>query len=586
MTKYKGSLELNWINKDKSLLYEIDEEEGMGVKPVWVEKDDIRVSEPRILKLKEEYGDPDNDNMLIKGDNLLALKTLVEDFKNRDEKDKVKCIYIDPPFNTGSAFEHYDDNLEHSQWLTMVKDRLVLLKKVLREDGAIFIHIDYQEIGYLIPLMDEIFGRYNFVQLISVKAASPAGFKTVNPGPIDVTEYILFYTKNKPKFEFTKLHVPIFYDQNYNLLIKNPMEHPSNWEFESIISAIYRREKIPDWDNLQKAWRHAERKWGRNWKIIRESFIAEYAIENAHRLVSIRDPHKPTDSLKEKLEESRKNPNTVLVFERDGYSPLHLYNGGSLAFYKNKVKTVDGRETATQLLTDFWDDISWAGIAREGNVKFKNSKKPEKLIKRIILMTAKPGEIVLDSFLGSGTTAAVSHKMLNRWIGIELGNHADTHCLKRLKKVVSGKDKSGISKDEDINWKGGGGFRYYVIGNSIIKDLDMNWDMTLSEMSRAVFMNFDYSMIDGDTHRLEADGDEFYLGKQKGGIAICLVTKSTKIIRRKELNKLIKYLFKKYPNQKVTIFTNMGVAVKPEELGDKLDVRKIPESILKKYRMV
>jgi len=199
-------------------------------------------------------------------------------------------------------------------------------------------------------------------------------------------------------------------------------------------------------------------------------------------------------------------------------------------------------------------------------------------------MSSEEGDIVLDCFAGSGTTPASAHKMKRRWIAIEMGNQAKTHCLKRLSNVTKGKDKSGITPL--VNWQGGGGFRYYEVGESIIKDLDMNWDMTLEEMSRAVFMNFDYSMIEGETHQLDVDGDECHLGKQKGGIAICLVTKSTKIIRRTELNKLIKALSKKYPNQKVTIFTNMGVAVKPEELSDKLDVRKIPESILKKYRMV
>lgn len=217
MTKYKGSLELNWINKDKSLLFEIDEEEGMGVKPVWVEKDDILVSEPRILKLKGEYGDPDNENMLIKGDNLLALRTLVEEFKNRDEKDKVKCIYIDPPFNTGSAFEHYDDNLEHSQWLTMMRDRLVLLKQLLREEGVILIHIDAREVSYLKVLLDEVFGRNNMISLLTVKVKDPAGVGQESP-IFDICEYILCYAKDFQKakndiiekaYEYIEIEEPV-----------------------------------------------------------------------------------------------------------------------------------------------------------------------------------------------------------------------------------------------------------------------------------------------------------------------------------------------------------------------------------------
>src|SRR3989344_4681409 len=153
--KFKGSLTLDWINKDKSLYYEIDESEGRGIKPVWVDKNDIRVSEPRILNFIKSYGDESGENMLIRGDNLLVLRTLVEQFKSRDEKDKVKCIYIDPPYNTGNAFDKYDDNLKHSEWLTMMRDRLVLLKKLMRKDGTVFVQVDQEEQAYLKMLMDE-----------------------------------------------------------------------------------------------------------------------------------------------------------------------------------------------------------------------------------------------------------------------------------------------------------------------------------------------------------------------------------------------------------------------------------------------
>jgi len=182
--EFKGSLSLNWINKDKSLYYEIDENEGRGIKPVWVDKEDIRVSEPRILNFVKSYGGEDSENLLIRGDNLLVLRTLVEQFKNKPEKDKIKCIYIDPPYNTGNAFDKYDDHLKHSEWLTMMRDRLQLLRRLLRKDGAIFVQIDYIEVAYLKAIMDEIFGRNNFIQMINVKTAAPAGFKTVNPGPV------------------------------------------------------------------------------------------------------------------------------------------------------------------------------------------------------------------------------------------------------------------------------------------------------------------------------------------------------------------------------------------------------------------
>jgi adenine-specific DNA-methyltransferase len=254
-----------------------------------------------------------------------------------------------------------------------------------------------------------------------------------------------------------------------------------------------------------------------------------------------------------------------------------------LAWLKDITEIKGKKIIRRRKMSNLWI-ANTAGLPKEGGIYFPKSKKPESLIARIIELSTNKSDIVLDSFLGSGTTAAVAHKMGRRWVGIEIGKHAETHCLKRLKGVVKGTDQTGVSKE--MNWKGGGGFRFYEVGESVIKDLDMNWDMTLEEMSRAVFMNFDFSFMKGETYRPKGCDDDFHIGKQKGGIAICLVTKGTQIIRRQELNKLIKDLNKKYDNQKITIFTNMGVAVKREELGEQLDVKKIPESILKKYRMV
>ena len=539
MNKFKGSLELNWINKDKSLLYEIDEEEGVGVKPIWVEKDDIRVSEPRVLKLKGEYGDLDNENMLIKGDNLLALRTLVEVFKNREEKDKVKCIYTDPPFNTGSAFEHYDDNLEHSQWLTMMRDRLILLKQLMRRDGAITVHIDYREEARLKLLMDEVFGVNNFRNAIIVKRGTKnvqQQFETID-SLTSGHDVILLYTVN-PTTRFP--HCRSDLDEikrgswnnhwrgtdrptmRYELFGIKPKKGQWRWSKERTMKAVY------------------------NYEI----YLKEYS-------------------------------NAVSI---DDYYSMRLTEEGIKLDFVRLSKTGKPEHyippKSFKIVSDVWMDVRTAGRITD----FVHEKHEDLLI-RIINWLTSPGDIVLDSFAGSGTTGAVAYKMKRRWIMIEVGNHAETHCLPRIKSIISDDEKTPKKIDGYIS-RSGGGFRYYEVGESIIKDLDMNWDMTLEEMSRAVFMNFDYSMIEGDTYRLEDSDDEFYLGKQKGGIAICLVTKNIKIIRHAELNKLVKDLSKKYTHQKITIFTNMGVAVKPEEVGEKLDVKKIPESILKKYRMV
>ena len=539
MTKFKGSLELNWINKDKSILYEIDEEEGMGVKPVWVKKDDIQVAEPRILKLKEEYGDPDNKNILIKGDNLLALRTLVEEFKNRDEKDKVKCIYIDPPYNTGAAFEHYDDNLEHSEWLTMMRDRLVLMKQLLREDGSIWISIDDDEVHYLKVLCDMIFGRDNFINNViwekKYTIANDAKWFSDNH------DHILVYAKNKVIWRPNRLPRTVEMNKAYT----NPDNHPKGPWKSTPLHAKSGSEKNKGFSYTfrnSSMWSPPPGTYPRFSEETLKKLESEDAIWFG----------KDGDSIP-----SRKT--FLSELKTEGVPPRTIWNHEDVGHNheaKNEVKEINP------------DDIF-------------STPKPERLISRIITLGSNEGDLILDIFAGSGTTGAVSQKNGRKWIMVEIGRHAETHCIPRLLKIIS--DENSFQKKIT---KQTGGFRYYQLGDSIIKHSDMNWDMTLEEMSKAVFINFDYSMIEGDTHPLETGGDEFHLGKRRGGIAICLVTKGTKIIRRTELNKLVKYLSKKYPNRKVTIFTNMGVAVKPEELSEKLDVKKIPESILKKYRMV
>lgn len=434
MAKHLQKLELSWI--------------GKGNEPKL---------EPRILieDPSKSFGDPHAENMLIHGDNLLALKALEQNFTG-----KIKCIYIDPPFNTGSAFEHYDDGIEHSLWLNLMKHRLELLKSLLSVDGSIYVHIDNNEQAYLKVIMDEIFGRKNFVQMVSVKRASPAGFKVINPGPLTVTDYILLYAKDKDVFKYYPQRIPVGYDENYDSYIINPDENPSEWVIEKLVDILYNQHGFKDWKDAKAAW-------GNNWKDVRNSLLGDLAIEKRDVVVSVRDPHKPSDKIKEVMAISKSQPNKVFTIEREKYNPIYIYNGGSLSFYKEKLREIDGVLTPTELLTDFWSDMNFAGIAKEGGVQFKNSKKPEMLVKRVLELATKQGDWVLDSFLGSGTTAAVAHKMKRKWIGIELGDHANTHCLPRLKSVVDGSDQSGISKA--VNWQGGGGFKFYTLAPSLIQ---------------------------------------------------------------------------------------------------------------------
>ena len=430
----------------------------------WIGKGHEPKLEPRILIEQPEYsyGDPNSGNMLIQGDNLLALKALEQEYAG-----KVKCIYIDPPFNTGSAFEHYDDGLEHSLWLNLMKSRLELLKVLISNDGSIYVHIDNNEQAYLKVIMDEIFGRNNFVQMISVKRASPAGFKVINPGPLTVTDYILLYAKNKDNFNYFPQRVPVKYDDNYDLYIDNPEDDPVNWRINKLVDILYEKYNF-------RSWKDAKAVWGNNWKEVRNSLLGDLAIEKRESVVSVRDPHKPSDKIKEQMAFSKDYPGRVFVIERDKYDPIYIYNGGSLSFYNDKLRIIDGVLTPTEMLTDFWGDMNFAGIAKEGGVQFKNSKKPEMLVKRILELATQPGDLVLDSFLGSGTTSAVAHKMGRKWIGIELGEHANSLCLPRLKLVVNGRDLSGISKS--VQWQGGGGFKFYTLAPSLLnKEKYDNW---------------------------------------------------------------------------------------------------------------
>jgi len=406
----------------------------------------IRDEELTTFELKRDTQGMIRDNLIIKGNNLLALHSLKNEFRGR-----VKLIYIDPPYNTGSDSFKYNDAFNQSTWLTFMRNRLQAASELLNDEGAIFVHIDHHQLGYLNVLMDEVFGKHNKVQVIAVKTASPAGFKTVNPGPIDVTEYILFYTKNKSRFKFKKAYVPVGYNSNYNLYLDRN-EDPGKWKFTPI------KEKVLLHAGFTSE-AEARKKYGELWGSILKVMIEDFAYKNAANVVSIRDPHKPTEKLKELMLRS-KTENTVIEYKREDDSSMYLYRGGALAFYSNKMQEIDGKMEVTELLTDFWNHTSWAGIANEGGVKLKNGKKPEKFLKEIIQLATEENDIVLDYHLGSGTTAAVAHKLGRQYIGIEQLDYGPHNSVARLKQVIAG-ETTGISKA--TNWKGGGSFVYFEL---------------------------------------------------------------------------------------------------------------------------
>lgn len=391
---------------------------------VWEGKETPLRPEPRILIEKPELSysvDGENvskDNILIHGDNLLALKALEKDYSG-----KVKCIYIDPPYNTGSAFEHYNDNFEHSTWLNLMKARLEILNRLLSKDGSIWISIDDDEGHYLKVLCDEIFGRNNFVStVIWEKKYSPQNdAKWLS----DSHDFILVYAKDK-----------------------------LNWS----------PNLLPRSDEMNQRYKNLDNDPRGLWK--------------------------PGDVLVKTFSEAGvfgiKNPNTGEIFFPPKGSCYRFSEESAIKMIKENRfyfgKDGKGRPQVKRFLSEVKQGIVsktiWKREEVGDNQEAKNevrlinsdsifaTPKPERLIQRVLTLATNEGDLVLDSFLGSGTTAAVAQKMGRRWIGIEMGNHAYTHCKVRLDKVISGEDKGGITKD--VNYQGGGSYKFYELAPTLI----------------------------------------------------------------------------------------------------------------------
>lgn len=427
----------------------------------WIGKEKRPKLEPRILledseksyHAKHRVSDNDIfDNRLIFGDNLLALKALEQEFSG-----KVKCIYIDPPFNTQQAFEHYDDGYEHSIWLGLIRDRAESLRRLLSDDGTLFVHIDDNELGYLIALLDEVFGRANRISVVTFKQGSATGHKAINPGVVSTTNFILIYAKNKslwtPNRVFTARAER---DKRYGQFIENYEEPFSRWRFVTLASAFAMSLGMP------------ERGLKKNLGDLYEEQLSEFVMNNAGRVVRLARPdYKAVSSeAREMIDRSKARSGEVLLLERESHSNMYFVNGERILFYSDKLKFIDGKYVAGEPLTSLWDDILSNNLHNEGGIDFPKGKKPEGLIKRCLDLATKPGDIVLDSFAGSGTTGAVAHKMGRRWIMVELGEHCHSHVIPRLKKVVDGEDLAGVTAA--MNWRGGGGFRYYRLAPSLI----------------------------------------------------------------------------------------------------------------------
>lgn len=428
---------------------------GNKLELTWFGKNEPIRIEPRLLienvALSNTATDPDTENMLIHGDNLLALKALESDFAGR-----VKCVYIDPPFNTGQAFENYEDGVEHSIWLNLMRARLVVLHNLLADDGTLFVHIDDNELAYLMVVLDEIFGRKNRVSIISFKQASATGHKAINPGIVSTTNFILIYAKSKSHWKPNRVYTNRGErDKRYGNYISNINAAYENWNIITLTEAFAESLNVSVKEARAIIKQHPEQ-------------IDQFVIDHCESVIQLVNPdyNNVGAETREYIDLSRANPSVFYKQVREGYSDIILLGGKRIIFYKDKLKKIDGEYVAGEPLTSLWDDILSNNLHNEGGVDFPKGKKPEALIKRCLELTTQPGDIVLDSFLGSGTTAAVAHKMRRKYIGIEMGDHAYSHCKARLDMIITGTDSGGISKA--VEWKDGGGYRFFELAPTLI----------------------------------------------------------------------------------------------------------------------
>ena len=400
----------------------------------WIGKDVRPKLEPRILlcdpKLsyhaKQRVADGDIfDNQLIFGDNLLALKALEGDFSG-----KVKCVFIDPPYNTGSAFTHYDDGIEHSIWLSLMRDRLEIIRRLLSKDGSLWITIDDNEAHYLKVLCDEVFGRSNFVSnVIWQKKFSPQNdAKWIS----NSHDHVLCYALDKSSWFPNPLPRSAEMDERY----KNPDSDPKGpWTATDITRAEHRDRDY--WGLVTPSGKTVFPAKGRSWS-------------------------RPKENIEKLQAEGRL-----------WFGP----SGSNLPRLKKYLNEMEGGLTPQSIW--FHNEVGNNQEAKKEILQIDaetvfDTPKPERLIHRILHLATKPGDLVLDSFAGSGTTGVVAHKMGRRWIMVELGEHCHTHIIPRLKKVIDGDDKGGITGA--VGWKGGGGFRYYRVAPSLLQqDRWGNW---------------------------------------------------------------------------------------------------------------
>jgi adenine-specific DNA-methyltransferase len=536
----------------------------------WIGKGEGQQVEPRILlhDTTKDYGDPAADNMLIHGDNLLALKALEQEFAGQ-----VKCIYIDPPFNINVANPNYDDMKPHSEWLGLMFSRLSILKNLLADGGSIWISIDDDECHYLKIICDEIFSRYAFVADITYERSGSAG---LGQGGLFVnnSEHILVYRKgvfvandvlgSTPlELKTMKRYNKVLVDEGERELVEE-LTAPSN----GLPVRLYKHSNF----SIQTiSLRDAENRINE----INYEFIISF--NKLFRTNNVQKENEFQNNLIRKMD--KQYLYTVdYIPSRGKYAnvetTLYYYNAELFAWLRDTAFIENDRIMKTNKLTTVWkhEDIPKADLANEGGVEFPRSKKPEQLIRRILDLATAPGDLVLDSFLGSGTTAAVAHKMGRRYIGIELGEHCYTHCLPRLQKVVDG-EQGGISRSQ--NWQGGGGFKFYELAPTLIA-VDRYGQQVINKQYSPEMLVAAIAKLNGFTYAPDAK-TYWKQGKSQDDSFIYVTTQYLTVAQIDDIAHDLQDC------QRLLICApafDAGLGMRYENI----DVRKIPQSVLSKCK--
>ena len=437
-----------------------------------------RYSKDRVEENITEF--KDDDNLIIKGNNLIALHSLKQRFAG-----KIKLIYIDPPYNTGNDGFKYNDRFNHSSWLTFMKNRLEVARQLLSDDGAIFVQCDDNEQSYLKLLMDEIF---HFKENIIVKTSTPSGVNAINvkngEQVFKLKEYILFYSKSI-KFKFNPLLIKEEYNKSYKLEVISK-------------NNIY---KVKDLSEIYK-----------------KNDIKDYCLKNYSNIYSLeRNNKKAGKEIKEKIEQSKCNGGKVIEFRNSKDDIKLIYQGGVLIPLRDRIITEDNKNFYGVLISDLWTDQIFQVTAKDGGSSLKNGQKTEKLLQRIISLASNEGELILDFFSGSGTTAAVAHKMGRRYIGIEQMDYIKDITVPRLQKVIDG-EQGGISKD--VKWQGGGSFVYTELkqlNGAFIDAIDAasgyeELAVLFEKMKATAHLNYQVELDSVLTAEYEVDGIDHKIG--------------------------------------------------------------------------